>query len=107
MRWSSWPAISNCVINLSANKPAMFREAARVLRPGGRLAVADVIADEGLDEPTRNDMAAWTGCVAGALTRVEFERELIAAGFVDAEVRETHRIRERAASAIVRARLPR
>ena len=60
--------ISNCVINLSGDKPSVIRETARVLRPGGRFAVSDVIADPDIDEQTRADMAAWTGCVAGALT---------------------------------------
>ena len=60
--------ISNCVINLSGDKPSVIREAARVLRPGGRFAVSDVIADPDMDEQTRADMAAWTGCIAGALT---------------------------------------
>src|SRR3954451_10461348 len=59
--------ISNCVINLAADKPAVIREAARVLKPGGRFAVSDVIADPDMDAATRADMAAWTGCVAGAL----------------------------------------
>src|SRR5438132_161291 len=54
--------ISNCVINLSADKPAVIAEAARVLRPGGRLAVSDVLADPDMDEGTRTDMSAWTGC---------------------------------------------
>jgi arsenite methyltransferase len=99
--------ISNCVINLSGDKPAVFREAARVLRPGGRFAVSDVIADPDMDEETRRDMQQWTGCVAGALTREEFERDLRAAGFESVEIEETHRVHEHAGSAIIRARLPR
>jgi len=99
--------ISNCVINLSADKPRVLAEAARVLKPGGRFAVSDVIADEDMDEATRADMAQWTGCIAGALTRGEFEQALLAAGLEDIEVTETHRVHDSAASAIIRARKPR
>jgi arsenite methyltransferase len=98
--------ISNCVINLSADKPRVFREAARVLRPGGRFAVTDIVADPDMDEATRRDMAQWTGCVAGALTVEEFRRELAASGFTEIEIRETHRVHAQAASAIVQARKP-
>ena len=98
--------ISNCVINLSADKPSVFREAARVLRPGGRFAVTDIVADDGMDEETRADLAKWAGCLAGALTRDEFEAGLEAAGFEDVEFRETHRVHDQAGSAIVRARMP-
>ena len=98
--------ISNCVINLSADKPQVIREAARVLRSGGRFAVSDVIADPSMDEATRADMQQFTGCIAGALTRDEFERALADAGLVDVEIVETHRVHEHAGSAIVRARKP-
>jgi arsenite methyltransferase len=98
--------ISNCVINLSGDKPKVLAEAARVLRPGGRFAVSDVIADPDMDEATRADMAAWTGCVAGALTEAEFRGALRDAGFADIEIRETHRVHEHAAAAIVHARKP-
>jgi arsenite methyltransferase len=98
--------ISNCVINLSGDKQRVLDEAARVFKPGGRFAVSDVIADEDMDDATRADMQAWTGCVAGALTEREFAAALTDAGFVDVEVRPTHRVHEHAASAIIRARMP-
>jgi arsenite methyltransferase len=98
--------ISNCVINLAADKRVVLKEAARVLKPGGRFAVSDVIADPDMDEATRADMQAWTGCVAGALTEKEFRAALAAAGLADIEIRPTHRVHAHAASAIVRARRP-
>jgi len=98
--------ISNCVINLSADKPTVFREASRVLSPGGRFAVTDIVADTGMDAETRQDLAQWAGCLAGALTEQEFRRGLEQAGFVEIELRETHRVHDQAASAIIRARMP-
>jgi ubiquinone/menaquinone biosynthesis C-methylase UbiE len=98
--------LSNCVINLAADKSKVFAEASRVLRPGGRFAVSDVVADPDMDDATRADMAAWTGCIAGALTREEFERGLTTAGLTDVEIVETHRVHAHASSAIVRARKP-
>jgi arsenite methyltransferase len=98
--------ISNCVINLSGDKSQVLREAARVLKPGGRFAVSDVVADPDMDEATRHDMQAYTGCIAGALTRDEFTDALTAAGLTDITITETHRVHAAAASAIVRATKP-
>jgi arsenite methyltransferase len=98
--------ISNCVINLAADKTRVLREAARVLRTGGRFAVSDVIADADMDAATRADMQQWTGCIAGALSRAEYEHALTTAGLVDLDIRETHRVHAHATSAIVRARKP-
>lgn len=98
--------ISNCVINLSGDKPKVLAEAARVLKPGGRFAVSDVIADPDMDDATRADVAAWTGCIAGALTETEFRQALAAAGLQNVEIRETDRVHEHAAAAIIRATKP-
>jgi SAM-dependent methyltransferase len=95
--------ISNCVLNLAADKNVVLAEAARVLRPGGRLAISDVIADEGMDEATKADMTEWTGCIAGALTQSEFAGALTDVGFTDIEIRPTHRVHTHAQAAIIRA----
>jgi arsenite methyltransferase len=95
--------ISNCVINLAADKNLVLAQAARVLRPGGRLAFSDVIADEDMDEATKADMSEWTGCIAGALTQAEFTQALTAAGFTNIEIRPTHRVHTHAQAAVIRA----
>ncbi|HEY8202827.1 MAG TPA: arsenite methyltransferase [Actinomycetota bacterium] len=98
--------ISNCVINLFSDKGRVLQEAARVLRPGGRFAVSDVVADDDMDEATCRDMEQWTGCIAGALTKDEYRRLLASAGLSDVDVEETHRVHPKAGSAIIRARKP-
>jgi arsenite methyltransferase len=97
--------ISNCVINLAADKNVVLAQAARVLRPGGRLAFSDVIADEDMDQSTKADMNSWTGSIAGALTQSEFTEALATVGFVNIEVRATHWVHPHARSAIIRASL--
>jgi arsenite methyltransferase len=98
--------ISNCVINLSTDKPAVFASTFRVLKPGGRLGVADVVADNELDRAQRAERGDWVGCIAGALSFVEYEQGLTDAGFVDVEFTRTHQPVEGMHSAIIRARKP-
>jgi arsenite methyltransferase len=93
--------ISNCVINLSPDKPAVFREAFRVLRPGGRLAISDVVAFGPLPDDVRRDLALYTGCIAGAATIDEAKRWLADAGFVDIAVNVSQ-----AATAAIAGMLP-
>ncbi|WP_347352306.1 arsenite methyltransferase [Intrasporangium sp.] len=95
--------ISNCVINLAADKDLVLTEAARVTRVGGRFAVSDVVADVDMDEATRADLAAYTGCIAGALTEQDYRDALVRAGWTDVQVQPTHRVHEHARSAIIRA----
>lgn len=85
--------ISNCVINLSADKDRVLREAFRVLKPGGRLAVSDVVVRGEIPEEVRRSMELWVGCVAGALAESDYRRQLEAAGFTDVEI-ETTRVYE-------------
>lgn len=97
--------ISNCVINLSTDKGKVLKEVARVLRPGGRFAVSDVVADPDIDEATRQDLQQWTGCIAGALTD-QYRSLLKEAGLGSVEIEETHRVHAHAGSAIIRAFKP-
>jgi SAM-dependent methyltransferase len=83
--------ISNCVINLAADKDAVLREAFRVLKPGGRFAVSDIVLLKPLPEPAQRAMRLWTGCVAGALVDTDYIARLVAAGFTDAAVEITRR----------------
>lgn len=98
--------ISNCVINLSVDKPAVFAEVARVLRPGGRFGVTDVVAEDHLTAADRAERGSHVGCVAGALSIGEYRELLAAAGLVDIEITPTHAVADGMHSAIVKARKP-
>ena len=98
--------ISNCVINLSTDKSAVIAEMFRVLTPGGRLGISDVVAEDHLTPADRAERGSYVGCIAGALSKSEYLEGLAAAGFVDAEVRFTHQAASGMHSAIVRAVKP-
>jgi len=98
--------ISNCVVNLSTDKPAVFAETFRVLTPGGRIGITDVVAADQLSPADRAERGAWVGCIAGALSKSEYEAGLAAAGFTAVSVAFTHQVGEGLHSAIIKATKP-
>ena len=98
--------ISNCVINLSVDKRSVFAEIARVLKPGGRIGISDIVAEDRLSAEERATRGSYVGCIAGALSRSEYEEGLSAAGLEDVEVLFTHEVADGVHSAIVKARKP-
>ena len=98
--------ISNCVINLSTDKQAVFREIARVLRPGGRCGIYDIVAENGMSQEERLDRGSWVGCIAGALTFEEFQTGLEEAGLTNIEITPHHQETNKMHSCIIRATHP-
>ena len=98
--------ISNCVVNLSTDKAAVFAETFRVLKPGGRIGVTDVVAEDHLTPQDRAEGGAWVGCIAGALSKTEYEHGLAAAGFIEVSVAFTHPVGEGLHAAIIKATKP-
>jgi SAM-dependent methyltransferase len=98
--------ISNCVINLAVDKPAVFAEMHRVLRPGGRIGISDIVADDTLTMEERAERGSWVGCIAGALSVSEYQAGLTSVGFTDVSLTPSHEVAEGMASMIVRATKP-
>ena len=98
--------ISNCVINLSADKPKVFAEMARVVRAGGRIGISDVVADDEVSAEERLERGSWVGCIAGALSFSEYARGLSDAGFESVEITPTDSVADGMHSAIIRAVKP-
>jgi arsenite methyltransferase len=98
--------ISNCVINLSVDKPAVFAETFRVLKPGGRLGVSDIVAEDHLTPAERAERGSYVGCIAGALSQTEYQTQLAEAGFTEVSVTFTHPVGDGIHSAIVKATKP-
>ena len=98
--------ISNCVINLAADKPSVFREIARVLRPGGRMGVTDIVAEDHLTPAERAERGSYVGCIAGALSMAEFRSGLEAVGLTEISLTPTHNVADGMVSAIVKASKP-
>jgi arsenite methyltransferase len=95
--------ISNCVINLSVDKPAVLAEMGRVVKPGGRIGISDVVAEDRLSPDERAERGSYVGCIAGALSTSEYEQGLLAAGFEDVSVSFTHEVADGMHGAIVKA----
>jgi arsenite methyltransferase len=98
--------ISNCVVNLSVDKPAVFAETFRVLKPGGRLGVSDIVAEDRLSPEERAERGSYVGCIAGALSKTEYESGLAEAGFTGVSVTFTHQVGDGLHSAIIKATRP-
>jgi SAM-dependent methyltransferase len=98
--------ISNCVVNLSVDKPAVFAEVHRVLAPGGRVGITDIVAEDHLAPAERAQRGSYVGCIAGALAKHEYETGLAAAGFTDVSVTFTHQVADGLHSAIIKATKP-
>jgi arsenite methyltransferase len=98
--------ISNCVVNLSVDKPAVFAEIFRVLKPGGRIGITDVVAEDQLSPANRAERGAWVGCIAGSLSKAEYEAGLATAGFERVSVAFTHQVGDGLHSAIIKATKP-